>query len=59
MSLDAPKRLRGDGAGKPELSVVCNGCKLKALNVKPQKQQKSAHNAKKQPTLVGRGSRKS
>jgi len=36
MSLDAPKRLRGDGASKPELSVVCSGCKLKALNVKPE-----------------------
>ena len=35
MSLDAPQRLRGDGAGKPELSLVFGPCKPNALNMKP------------------------
>jgi hypothetical protein len=29
MSLDAPKRLRGEGAGKPELSWLFGGCQSK------------------------------
>jgi hypothetical protein len=54
MSLDAPKRLRGDGAGKPELSSVFGQCKLNAPTMKPEWPRKRPKSTKRELVIAAK-----